>query len=209
MLLAAIPTVGLDGVANFRLVSPSLPGIYRSAALERATAADAAEILDRYKIRTIIDLRNEDEIDKARASATQFGRSLCAAYDGCEPVGPGCLASEGSGWLCRERVPLLADVDAFWSAVEAKLAQVKKQRQQDDANLKTLEERNRAIAHKTREDQLNELVRMKREMLNRSLEDGDDVGMAPHQAPFRGDLEGNGGGSVVTGGARAAASSWD
>ena len=95
------------------------------------------------------------------------------------------------------------------AAVEAKLAQVKKQRQQDDANLKTLEERNRAIAHKTREDQLNELVRMKREMLNRSLEDGDDVGMAPHQAPFRGDLEGNGGGSVVTGGARAAASSWD
>ena len=65
MLLVAIPIVGLDGVANFRLVSPSLPGIYRSAALERATAADAAEILDRYKIRTIIDLRNEDEIDKA------------------------------------------------------------------------------------------------------------------------------------------------
>ena len=126
MLLAAIPTVGLDGVANFRLVSPSLPGIYRSAALERATAADAAEILDRYKIRTIIDLRNEDEIDKARASATQFGRSLCAAYDGCEPVGPGCLASEGSGWLCRERVPLLADVDAFWAAVEAKLGPVAK-----------------------------------------------------------------------------------
>ena len=126
MLLAAIPVVGLDGVANFRPVSASLPGIYRSAALERATAADAAEILDRYKIRTIIDLRNEDEIEKARASATQFGRSLCAAYDGCEPVGPGCLASEGSGWLCRERVPLLADVDAFWSAVEAKLGPVAK-----------------------------------------------------------------------------------
>lgn len=56
------------------------------------------------------------------------------------------------------------------AAVEAKLAQVKQQRSEDAANLKTLEERNRAISTKSREDQLNELVKMKREMLNRAVE---------------------------------------
>ena len=44
-----------EGVLNLRPVSPSLPGLYRSAAYERATAADAAEILDGG---TVIDLRN-------------------------------------------------------------------------------------------------------------------------------------------------------
>ena len=47
-----------EGVLNLRPVSPSLPGLYRSAAYERETAADAAEILDGLRIRTVIDLRN-------------------------------------------------------------------------------------------------------------------------------------------------------
>ena len=59
------------------------------------------------------------------------------------------------------------------AAVETKLQDVKKQRAQDTANLKTLEDRNKAIASKAREDQLNELVKMKREMLNRALDNGE------------------------------------
>ena len=66
--------------------------------------------------------------------------------------------------------------------VEAKLAEVKKQRDQDAANIKTLEERNRAIANKAREDQLNELVRMKREMLNRAIDNGETVHPPPNAA---------------------------
>lgn len=56
------------------------------------------------------------------------------------------------------------------AAVEAKLAQVKQQRAEDEGNLKTLEERNRAIALRARDEQLNELVRLKREMLSRAAE---------------------------------------
>ena len=53
---AVLAASGLrEGVLNLRPVSPSLPGLYRSAAYERATAADAAEILDGG---TVIDLRN-------------------------------------------------------------------------------------------------------------------------------------------------------
>ena len=39
---AVLAASGLrEGVLNLRPVSPSLPGLYRSAAYERATAADA------------------------------------------------------------------------------------------------------------------------------------------------------------------------
>ena len=105
-------------------VSPSLPGIYRSAAFEQATDADAAMILDGMKIRlqpsaacrlrrstsaastanrasfvttaclgtascsasrpatsrTVLDLRSQDEIDRAYAAATPVGRALFTAY---------------------------------------------------------------------------------------------------------------------------------
>ena len=49
---------GAAGRVQLRTVSPRLPGLYRSANLEQATAADAAFLLDGAKIRTVIDLRN-------------------------------------------------------------------------------------------------------------------------------------------------------
>ena len=113
-------------VQNLRAVSPSLPGIYRSAAFEQATDADAALILDGVRIRTVLDLRSQDEIDKALAAATPVGRALFAAYADGAPVGPGELASEGTGRLRRVHVPLLADVDAFWVEVATRLSPAKK-----------------------------------------------------------------------------------
>eukprot|EP00908_Phaeocystis_cordata_P020680 Transcript_32337.p1 GENE.Transcript_32337~~Transcript_32337.p1 ORF type:complete len:304 (+),score=74.66 Transcript_32337:140-1051(+) len=110
-----------EGVLNLRPVSPSLPGLYRSAAYERATAADAAEILDGLRIRTVIDLRNNDEIHRAQATATPYGRALFAAYRDGAPVGPGQLASEGTGRLHRVHLPLLGDTDAFWTEVATRL----------------------------------------------------------------------------------------
>ena len=99
---AVLAASGLrEGVLNLRPVSPSLPGLYRSAAYERATAADAAEILDGLRIRTVIDLRNNDEIHRAQATATPYGRALFAAYRDGARVGPGQLASEGTGRLHR------------------------------------------------------------------------------------------------------------
>merc|ERR1711871_1827543 len=62
------------------------------------------------------------------------------------------------------------------AAVEATLAKVKAQRTQDENNLKTLEDRNVAIAKSAREQQLDELVRMKRDMLGRALEKGQTIG---------------------------------
>ena len=67
LLARALALAPLEGVANFRAVSPRLPGLYRSAELERATDADAEYLLDTLGVRTIIDLRNDDEIAKARA----------------------------------------------------------------------------------------------------------------------------------------------
>lgn len=126
-LLAPLTAPGtLEGIKNFRPVSPSLPGIYRSAGLESATPADVAQFLDGAKIRTIIDLRNDDEIDKARRDGTDYGLALVDAFNRRAPVGPGQLASEGSGNLRRVRVPLLCDVDAFFDGVAAQLSPAKK-----------------------------------------------------------------------------------
>ena len=109
-------------IANLRPVSSSLPGIYRSAAFEQATDADAALILDGVRIRTVLDLRSQDEIDRAYAAATPVGRALFDAYADGAAVGPGELASEGTGRLSRVHVPLLADVDAFWAEVATRLS---------------------------------------------------------------------------------------
>ena len=122
LLWLATCHVSLEGVANFRAVSPSLPGLYRAGALERATAADVAYLLDGARIRTIIDLRNDDEIDGAWRASSEFGRALRGAYDGLAPVGPGKPASEGAGVLRRAQVPLLVDADAFLDEVARSLS---------------------------------------------------------------------------------------
>lgn len=59
------------------------------------------------------------------------------------------------------------------AAVEAKLQKVMEQRAKDDANVQTLEQRNRAIANKAREDQLNELIKVKRAALSRAVANGE------------------------------------
>ena len=126
-MIAAVLSVAasLDGIKNFRAVG-GLPGIYRSAALEQATAADAAYILDKAEIRTIIDLRNDDEVQKAAQDATDFGRRLLEEFDECSLVGAGCVASEGSGCLTRVQVPILEDVEAFYAEVAQRLPPARK-----------------------------------------------------------------------------------
>ena len=64
---------------------------------------------------------------------------------------------------------------AAQAAVEAKLEKVKAQREEDETNVKTLEQRNRDIARKARDDQLAELVNLKRAALNRAVENGEAV----------------------------------
>lgn len=125
-LLSLGSGAGMQGVFNCRAVSPRLPGLYRSANLEQATAADAALLLDRLRVRTIVDLRNRDEIEEAEAKATGAGRSLLRAFQTGAPVGPGCVASEGQGVLSRHHVPLLGDVDAFLDEVATRLPPSKK-----------------------------------------------------------------------------------
>ena len=73
------------------------------------------------KIRTIIDLRNDDEIEKSAASASPYGRALLDAYDRGAPVGAGQIASEGSGVLQRLNVPILCDADGFLDEVANRL----------------------------------------------------------------------------------------
>jgi len=124
MALAAVPQ--LQGVFNFRPVSPSLPGLYRSANLDQATAADAAYILDGAKVRTIIDLRNQDEIERAATEATEFGQKLLRAFDEGASVGTSQVASEGHGRLSRHHVPLMEDVDGFLDAIASRLPAAKK-----------------------------------------------------------------------------------
>jgi len=116
----------LQGVRNFRAVSPALPGLFRSASLEGMTEHDAAFLLDCAKIRTIIDLRSQDEIDKAAEDSTHTAALFRAAYDDGAPVGAGRLASEGSGFLRRIHVPLFEDVDGFFEEVEKQLNPVQK-----------------------------------------------------------------------------------
>ena len=52
----------LEGVANFREVSPLLPGVYRSAELERATDDDALDQLD--QLDPLDRLEQLDRLDK-------------------------------------------------------------------------------------------------------------------------------------------------
>jgi rhodanese-related sulfurtransferase len=102
----------LVGVRNFRLVSARLPGIYRSAAPETVTALDV-ETLRRLRVHCVIDLRNEDEIAKARAKATPEGLELAERLD-------------AGGLLRRVHIPILNDMDSFWDSVERQLPVARK-----------------------------------------------------------------------------------
>eukprot|EP00965_Chrysotila_dentata_P229971 6197509-Pleurochrysis_carterae.AAC.2 len=125
-LLPSAAACSLQGVRNFRSVSRSLPELYRSGCLEQATDADAAHILDSARIRTIIDLRNDDEIRKARDCATEFGQKLLMEFQHNSPVGHGCVASEGTGCLSWHHVPLWANTDGFFDEVERRMSAVRK-----------------------------------------------------------------------------------
>ncbi|KAJ1625787.1 protein-tyrosine phosphatase-like protein [Pavlovales sp. CCMP2436] len=104
----------LVGVRNFRRVSARLPDVYRSAAPETLTALDV-ESLKRLRVHCVIDLRNQDEITKARAKATPEGLELA-----------GCLDAGGFGNMRREHIPVLNDMDSFWDSVESQLPPLRK-----------------------------------------------------------------------------------
>jgi hypothetical protein len=102
----------LVGVRNFRRVSARLPGIYRSAAPESVTALDV-ETLIRLRVHCVVDLRNEDEIAKARAKATPEGLELAERLD-------------AGGLIRRVHIPILNDMDSFWDSVERQLPVARK-----------------------------------------------------------------------------------
>ena len=61
--LVVASIVPLEGVRNCRAVSARLPGIYRAAQLEAASASDAVMLCQTLGVCTVIDLRNDDEIE--------------------------------------------------------------------------------------------------------------------------------------------------
>lgn len=95
----------LEGVANFRLVTPLVPGLYRCAELERASDADADFLLNELGVRTIVDLRNDEEVAEARRTLSGGGQRLVGA--GASPE--------------RVHLPPLGNIDAFFDAVAASL----------------------------------------------------------------------------------------
>jgi protein tyrosine/serine phosphatase len=103
------------GVQNFRRVSARLPGIYRSGSPETATGSDV-EALASLGITHVVDLRNFDEIARARTEdkSTPEGRALAEL-----------LEANDSGWM-RVHLPLLDNMDTFFDAVEAQLPLGKK-----------------------------------------------------------------------------------
>lgn len=101
-------SLDVTGIRNFRAVSPRLPNVFRSAAIETATAEDCRLLLE-HGVTCVIDLRNEDEIAKARQKATPDGLALAERLDA------------GEGRWRRVHVPILYDMDAFFDAVERQL----------------------------------------------------------------------------------------
>lgn len=101
-----LASAAVSGVQNFRAVSPSLPRVYRSAALDHITHSGLDELRSR-QVRTVIDLRNSDEVARARAKASSGGEALWQAFEEEE--------------IQRVHVPILRDVDAFFDEVERRL----------------------------------------------------------------------------------------
>lgn len=94
----------LSGVENFRPVSSRVPGLFRSATLDRATAEDASYLIDELNVTTVVELRNADEM-------------MC-------PTSPGADLLFGS--VERVHLPLMADIDALFFAVVASLPPLRK-----------------------------------------------------------------------------------
>lgn len=108
LLVGVSSALELSGIRNFRAVSPRLPGVYRSAAIETASEEDC-ELLLKHGVTCVIDLRNADEMEKARLKATPRGRVLAEQLDA------------GEGRWRRIHVPVLYDMDRFFDAVEAQM----------------------------------------------------------------------------------------
>jgi rhodanese-related sulfurtransferase len=105
--------LGVVGVRNFRPVTSRLPGVFRSGSPEMATAEDL-RALERLNVCTMVDLRTNEEVERARANATPEGRQLAESLD----------ANEGR-WR-RIHVPVLDDMDGFFDAIEAQLPLARK-----------------------------------------------------------------------------------
>lgn len=119
-ILFALLGLGLSdgemrGVRNFRRVSARLPGVFRSGSPESATASDVEELAS-LGVRHVIDLRNFDEIARARTEekSTPDGRALAERLEA------------GDAGLIRVHTALLDDMVAFFDAVEAQLPLGKK-----------------------------------------------------------------------------------
>ena len=65
------------------------------------------------------------------------------------------------------------------AAVDAHLAELSKRRMEDDAHVQRLEEQNRQISSRAREDKLTELARIKRDVVSRGASNAGDSGKAP------------------------------
>ena len=59
------------------------------------------------------------------------------------------------------------------------LAELSKRRMEDDAHVQRLEEQNRQISSRAREDKLTELARIKRDVVSRGASNAGDSGKAP------------------------------
>ena len=110
-----ITALTLESVLNLRPVATTSTSssstlaqqrLYRSATLDNLSKEDATKLLESYSRITILDLRNSDEIDKGAKQRTEGARFF---YDSLDDNG---------GSRCHQlvRIPILANVDAFWDA---------------------------------------------------------------------------------------------
>ena len=110
-----------DKIYNFRRLFTEFPGVplYRSAAFDNATAADAARLLTDINISTIIDLRNRDEVLKHGVFRTFDGAT--AFYSDFTTAPSASYPRSMLPTRLRYELPLLDDLQAFWEGVEARV----------------------------------------------------------------------------------------
>ena len=117
-------TIGYNSNSN-ELSNINIP-IYRSAAFDNATSNDVKILLDDYKIATIIDLRNQDEI---------INQGMYRSFDGASkfydkfstapsPTYPRKMLPD----YIRYEIPLLSDLASFWEAVQLRSIKDEKER---------------------------------------------------------------------------------
>lgn len=103
---------------NFRPVCE--PNVFRSAALDELSQNEAEQLCESFRSGILLDLRNDDEIEKSQKKASVgaqwfYAQLLVAEIDG----DPSQNDNKPSNKLSRVHLPILQNVDDFWDVTIA------------------------------------------------------------------------------------------